>query len=42
MKTIKQFALIVLTLGVACNSGCNSDSDREVYYMIAANISLRR
>ncbi len=40
MKTMKRIALAMLALGVAFSSGCNTDSNKDVFYMIAANLSL--
>ncbi|HEY1986259.1 MAG TPA: substrate-binding domain-containing protein [Terracidiphilus sp.] len=40
MKTTKQIALAILTLAVAFPLGCNTDSSKDVYYMIAANVNL--
>ena len=40
MKTMRQTVLAMLALGVAFSSGCNTDSNKDVYYMIAANVSL--
>ena len=40
MKTMKRTALAMLALAVALTSGCNTESNKDVYYMIAANVSL--
>lgn len=40
MKTIRQAALVLLALSVLCTSGCNRHSKKEVYYLVAANLSL--
>ncbi len=40
MKTTKPIALAMLTLAVAFPLGCNTDSNKEVYFMIAANVNL--
>ena len=40
MRTMTHIAAAILALAVAFASGCNSDSNKDVYYMIAANVSL--
>jgi ribose transport system substrate-binding protein len=40
MKAMKPTALAMLALAVALTSGCNTDSNKDVYYMVAANVSL--
>jgi ribose transport system substrate-binding protein len=41
MKTLKRIALVILGLALAFTSACNTtDSSKEVYYMIAANVQL--
>jgi ribose transport system substrate-binding protein len=40
MKTMQHIALAMLTLALVSTSGCNTDSNKDVYYMIAANVSL--
>jgi ribose transport system substrate-binding protein len=41
MRTVTKSALAMLALGVAFTSGCNTNSSKDdVYYMIAANVSL--
>jgi ribose transport system substrate-binding protein len=37
---MKQVALAALALGVALSSGCNTETNKDVYYMIAANVTL--
>src|SRR5580704_10432006 len=40
MKTMQHIALAMLTLALVFASGCNTDSNKDVFYMIAANVSL--
>lgn len=40
MKRMKQFALVMLALGVAFSSGCGPDPSKEVYYLVTANVAL--
>lgn len=40
MKIMKRIALVLLALGIAFTSGCGPNPKDEVYYMIAANVSL--
>jgi ribose transport system substrate-binding protein len=41
MKTAKKAALVLLALAVVCASGCGArHSDKEVYYLIGANLGL--
>lgn len=40
MKTMQHVALTMLALALAFASGCSTDSKKDVYYMIAANVSL--
>jgi len=40
MKTMKQIALATLALAFAFTPGCNNESNKDVYYMIAANVAL--
>jgi ribose transport system substrate-binding protein len=40
MSTVKRFALIVLALGVACCTGCQRHSLKEVFYLVTANSAL--
>jgi ribose transport system substrate-binding protein len=40
MKTLRQFALVILALALVFASACAPDTSKEVYYMIAANVHL--
>jgi ribose transport system substrate-binding protein len=40
METIKKTALMLLALAVAFTSGCDRHSKKEVFYLIATNVSL--
>ncbi len=40
MKALKEIALVSLAIGLIFESGCKPRSDDEVYYLIAANVSL--
>jgi ribose transport system substrate-binding protein len=40
MRSTKQIVMTTLMLAIGFASGCNSDSTQDVYYMIAANVSL--
>jgi ribose transport system substrate-binding protein len=40
MKAIKKVALTVLALGVACLTGCERHSNKEVFYLVSANVAL--
>jgi ribose transport system substrate-binding protein len=40
MKAIKGFALAVLALGILSTAGCDRHSNKEVYYLISANLNL--
>lgn len=40
MKAIKGFALAVLALGILSTSGCDRHSNKEVYYLVSANLNL--
>lgn len=40
MRTMKQFALAILALGVAFTSGCDRHSNKEVFYLISTNTAL--
>jgi len=40
MRRMKQVALAVLALGVAWTTGCDRHSNKEVFYLVAANNSL--
>ena len=40
MKRMKQIAPVMLALAVALTAGCNTDTNKDVYYMVAANVSL--
>jgi ribose transport system substrate-binding protein len=40
MRSLKQFALTLLAIGVAFTSGCERHSTKEVFYLVSANMSL--
>src|ERR1035438_9588509 len=40
MRAIKKVALTVLALGVACLTGCERHSNKEVFYLVSANAAL--
>jgi len=40
MKRIKQIALAMLALVFAFTAACNTESNKDVYYMIATNVAL--
>ncbi|MGA8672292.1 MAG: substrate-binding domain-containing protein [Terracidiphilus sp.] len=40
MRAIKKVALTVLALGVACLTGCERHSNKEVFYLVSANVAL--
>jgi ribose transport system substrate-binding protein len=40
MKTMKQIALAVLALAFVFTPGCNTESNNDVYYLIATNVTL--
>jgi len=40
MKAIQQAASVLLALSVLCTAGCERHSKKEVYYIVAANLSL--
>jgi ribose transport system substrate-binding protein len=40
MKAIKGIALAVLALGILSTAGCDRHSNKEVYYLVSANLNL--
>jgi ribose transport system substrate-binding protein len=40
MRSLKQFALTVLAIGIAFTSGCERHSNKEVFYLVSTNLSL--
>jgi ribose transport system substrate-binding protein len=40
MKAIKGTALAVLALGILATTGCDRHSNKEVYYLVSANLNL--
>jgi ribose transport system substrate-binding protein len=40
MKTMKQVAFTALALGIACLTGCERHSNKEVFYLVSANAAL--
>jgi ribose transport system substrate-binding protein len=40
MKTMRQIAVIMMALGIASISGCNNEPKKDVFYMIATNVTL--
>ena len=40
MNTIKRIGLSILALGVACTSGCDRHSKKEIFYLVSANTAL--
>src|ERR1039458_2666561 len=40
MKAFKGIALAVLALGILATSGCDRHSNKEVYYLVSANLNL--
>ena len=40
MKAIKGLALAALAFGILCTAGCDRHSNKEVYYLVSANLNL--
>jgi ribose transport system substrate-binding protein len=40
MKTVKSVGLAILALGVAFTTGCDRHSNKEVFYLVSANMAL--
>jgi ribose transport system substrate-binding protein len=40
MKTMKKVALLLLSLAILSTAGCGRHSSKEVYYLVATNLSL--